>query len=280
MNAYDSSRVAEIHEALVESTVGPYMFQRWQMDQMEREDIEEYGFDEGLRLRTAAVSPSLTSYPAFVNWLTDRMTIPPDDYAELDDQARIYSFSIASNFDVETIRNIQLSLGKAFDKGRTFEEWHGDLDEVLDEAGVAEDDKLTKGRAALVFRNAWQNANAGAKWQEVQQRKGFVGMLQYVTIGDDRVRPAHRAMHLYAAPPDDPIWNRWRPPCGHNCRCTLLTFTSRDVARGRVMASGPAPTHTTDYDGNTVPVEPDDGWGSAPAPLAPTFADYGGMCHG
>lgn len=280
----DSTRVAEIHEAMIEATVGPYLLQRWQFDQMQRAEDSEvranFDGDANPSGFSATVMPERLPYPSMVNWLIDRMTLTSDEYyAQLDDQARIYSFSMAGDFDTSTIDRVKLSLSKAFEGGKSLEDWRADLKTVLDDAGLAESD-ITKARAQLIYRNAWANANQGAKWQELQSpiRRGVIGMLRYLTIGDDRVRPTHAAMNKHTAPPDDPIWNTWRPPCGHNCRCTLITFTSRDVARGRVEASGSAPTHTADDNGNMIPVEPDPGWGSAPAPLSSDFSEV--ILHG
>jgi SPP1 gp7 family putative phage head morphogenesis protein len=45
---------------------------------------------------------------------------------------------------------------------------------------------------------------------------------KYVTVGDDRVRPAHAAMEGTTSPKDDPFWARNNPPNGWACRCTAI----------------------------------------------------------
>jgi SPP1 gp7 family putative phage head morphogenesis protein len=50
----------------------------------------------------------------------------------------------------------------------------------------------------------------------------------YVTERDDRVRPAHRAMDGVRRPAGDPVWLRWTPPCGWNCRCSLVPLAAGD----------------------------------------------------
>jgi SPP1 gp7 family putative phage head morphogenesis protein len=44
----------------------------------------------------------------------------------------------------------------------------------------------------------------------------------YYCITDDRVREDHLAMDGVARKKDDPIWQRWYPPNGWNCRCLLV----------------------------------------------------------
>jgi SPP1 gp7 family putative phage head morphogenesis protein len=53
---------------------------------------------------------------------------------------------------------------------------------------------------------------------------------EYTTVGDDRVRPAHAAMDGVRRPKDDPIWARWTPPNGWQCRCSLLEVWNADAA--------------------------------------------------
>jgi SPP1 gp7 family putative phage head morphogenesis protein len=73
---------------------------------------------------------------------------------------------------------------------------------------------------------------------------------EYVTVGDDRVRPTHMAMDGVKAPKDDPIWDKWTPPNGYNCRCAILEVFDKGEAK--------APD---------VPVEPDKGFAFNPGDI-------------
>lgn len=44
--------------------------------------------------------------------------------------------------------------------------------------------------------------------------------MQFLTVGDERVRKAHAALDGFTAPRNDPIRRRLRPPLSHGCRCT------------------------------------------------------------
>ena len=55
---------------------------------------------------------------------------------------------------------------------------------------------------------------------------------KYVTVGDSRVRPTHRALEGTTLPKDNPFWKRHTPPNGFNCRCTVIPiFESRPIQR-------------------------------------------------
>lgn len=53
---------------------------------------------------------------------------------------------------------------------------------------------------------------------------------EYVTVGDDRVRPAHAEMDGVKRPREDPLWSAWTPPNGYNCRCAVLEVFDRGTA--------------------------------------------------
>ena len=53
---------------------------------------------------------------------------------------------------------------------------------------------------------------------------------EYVTVGDDRVRPTHAALDGMVLPRDDPRWAQLMPPNGWGCRCTVFeVFDSGEI---------------------------------------------------
>lgn len=63
---------------------------------------------------------------------------------------------------------------------------------------------------------ATKAARSAAQWETFQQRGG---KLEYMTIGDGRVREAHRELEGTILPVDAPFWKLYYPPNGWNCRC-------------------------------------------------------------
>lgn len=74
-------------------------------------------------------------------------------------------------------------------------------------------------RAEYNFVNA--SADMAARWEEFAQ-DGDHYNLQYRTACDEKVRPAHAALHGITLPPSHPFWQRYFPPNGWNCRCTVV----------------------------------------------------------
>lgn len=58
--------------------------------------------------------------------------------------------------------------------------------------------------------------------------------LQYRTANDGRVREEHAALHNITLPASDPFWDKYFPPNGWNCRCTVS-----QVRKGKYPTSDP-----------------------------------------
>lgn len=80
----------------------------------------------------------------------------------------------------------------------------------------------------LIFRNAISQIYNGARRDlyfdpDVDE---YVPALQYSAILDERTRDSHRAMDEKIYLKNNPIWQEWWPPNGHNCRCTVIPVTA------------------------------------------------------
>lgn len=67
------------------------------------------------------------------------------------------------------------------------------------------------------------SADSAMRWSDYQKRKSLYPNIEYVTAGDQLVRPSHAAMDGKVYPVDDPIWDTWFPPNGYLCRCTTVS---------------------------------------------------------
>lgn len=74
-------------------------------------------------------------------------------------------------------------------------------------------------QAEYIF--ATQSAQMASKWVEYE-KDGERYNLQYRTAMDDRVRPTHQVLHNTTLPPSDPFWDKYYPPNGWRCRCTVV----------------------------------------------------------
>ncbi len=74
------------------------------------------------------------------------------------------------------------------------------------------------------YNHARAVSRMSAKWQDIKKDAGTLPLLQYVTVGDSRVRVSHAALNGITRPVDDQFWkspNSHLPPLAYNCRCTV-----------------------------------------------------------
>ena len=60
-----------------------------------------------------------------------------------------------------------------------------------------------------------------ARWEDQQDDGEGRYLLQYRTAGDKKVRKAHQELEGITLPASDPFWDKYYPPNGFNCRCTV-----------------------------------------------------------
>ena len=84
-------------------------------------------------------------------------------------------------------------------------------------------------RAEYNFAQA--SAAMAARWEQIAA-DGDRYNLQYRTVGDDRVRPEHAALHGVTLPPSDPFWASYYPPNSWGCRCSAI-----QVRKGKYPAT-------------------------------------------
>lgn len=71
------------------------------------------------------------------------------------------------------------------------------------------------------YNFAQASALMAARWKKFEQ-EGDRYNLQYRTMYDKRVRRTHRMLHNITLPIESPFWNKYFPPNGWNCRCTVV----------------------------------------------------------
>lgn len=65
------------------------------------------------------------------------------------------------------------------------------------------------------------SSEMAARWEEQRDDGGGRYLLQYRTVGDNKVRKEHRALEGITLPSSDPFWDSYYPPNGWRCRCTV-----------------------------------------------------------
>ncbi len=112
-----------------------------------------------------------------------------------------------------------------------------------------------------LFRTQVQISYSAGRW-EMLQDPAFQEVLwghEYVTVGDDRVRPRHEIMDGMRFAKDDPRWRTLWPPNGFACRCSTI-----EIFLDERIANTKQPPDSRVIDGKTFRPEPDEGFAFNP----------------
>lgn len=229
-------------------------------------------------IRFAAQPPTAVNTPASaLDYWARVLGLPREEFLALTDGARRFAFTVAGVEDAALLADLQALVGRAVAEGLTREEFVAAAEALFAQRGLT---PLSRWHLEIVFANNVRNAAALMRYQQLVLNPAAHRLMPYlvwVTMGDDRVRPAHAAMHGYIAPPTADIWRTWWPPAGHNCRCVVEGI---NVAKARRLGltgaepTGPWPLVVQDGELPTLAM-PDPGFVGAP-----DFGELGEIASG
>lgn len=81
------------------------------------------------------------------------------------------------------------------------------------------------------YNTAISQAQMAKKWNDIENQKEAFPLLQYDAVNDDRVRPEHLALDGVTLPVEDPFWDKFYPPNGYNCRCTVRQLADAKIKK-------------------------------------------------
>ncbi|WP_188815586.1 phage head morphogenesis protein [Hymenobacter cavernae] len=77
-------------------------------------------------------------------------------------------------------------------------------------------DQYNKHWLSAEYEHAIASSQMASRWLDYDE----ADLVEYQTVGDDRVRPEHRAWDKVTLPSTHPWWDTHYPPNGWRCRCT------------------------------------------------------------
>ena len=113
-------------------------------------------------------------------------------------------------------------------QGGTAADFRKAVNTITDQAGIA---RLTSFDIDTAFNTNVQKAYSVGRYEQMTEDSVMDALpfWQYWTVGDDRVRPAHRALDGFVAYALDPVWQKIMPPCGYNCRCSVVPLMQAEA---------------------------------------------------
>lgn len=200
-----------------------------------------------------------------VAFFKSKVPLTPDQAKHLTGQATERAFVIGGLTRNDLVADVLTAMQKAIANGTTIYQFRKDIAHVIAEKGWT---GPADWRVQTIFRTNVQSAYGAGKWAQLEQAGDAVQVVVYDAVGDARTRPSHMVLDGKAFAKDDPIWQKWWPPNGFNCRCTVRLMSASEarargvtvesgagIARGESVAIGP---------GRDQVIAPDPGFGGNP----------------
>jgi SPP1 gp7 family putative phage head morphogenesis protein len=84
------------------------------------------------------------------------------------------------------------------------------------------------------YNTAYQTAEAASTYYRLMGQLDAFPFWEYRTIGDGRVRDAHKAIHGVILPANHQLWAKVFPPNGWGCRCYVVPRLASEVNEAKV----------------------------------------------
>jgi SPP1 gp7 family putative phage head morphogenesis protein len=210
--------------------------------------------------------------------------LPSFDWQDLWQREHAAAFTVAKSVGLDILGDIRAAVDEALEGGLTVRDFRKRLEPILAEKGwwgrrevtdplTGEVKAATLGtprRLETIYRTNLRTAHAAGQWGRIQRRKARRPWLEYLTVGDERVRESHARWHGLVLPVDDPFWRTHAVPNGWGCRCVMVQRSDRDLERLGLRPGKAPPVETRAWKNRRtgrverVPVGIDPGWAYNP----------------
>lgn len=191
--------------------------------------------ESGIKL---AEMPTMPDYPEeipkveFQEAIRDLVAREPRLAGSAAEVSRLYAerhaFALARVTDMRVTQRVQEEVVKSLREGRGGLESKAAIKNILE--GV--DDYMAAYSETIFRTNAWTAFTSG-QFQQAQDPdvREVLPAFEFRSVNDGDTRENHAAADGLIAAVDDPVWNRFAPPLGFQCRCSLEAIEESELRR-------------------------------------------------
>jgi len=176
--------------------------------------------------------------PDLLQWIEARDPKAAEHWSEAGRAEYARAFTAARTAGYDVVNDIYFGFADTIERGGTEADFQKLLVPVLREKGwLGGNDGAIAKRLQLIYDTNLRLARASGRWARYQRTKHVFPYLRAFTAGDERVRHPpksrddHRAWDGIILPVDHPFWQRWFPPLGFRCRCSVVQMSRSQLAR-------------------------------------------------
>ncbi|WP_321495622.1 phage minor head protein [uncultured Desulfobacter sp.] len=198
----------------------------------------------------------------------DKVPMSRKAFNAMAEDARVKAFVVSGMAKGDMLQAMYDSIGTALEAGQPIGSWKADLRTLFDDKGWKQIEGF---RLDNIFRTNIQTAYMAGRYRQMTNAVKTRPFWRYSAINDRRTRLAHAALHGRVVRADDPFWDKFYPPNGFRCRCTVTSLSAREMARNGVKPETIEPGQPLEitmsnhpHKGRVVPVMPDNNFQTNP----------------
>lgn len=172
------------------------------------------------------------------------------DWHEMKREAHTRAFTVAGVTGLDVLVDIRKAVEKAQQTGQSLESFKKELQPLLEKKGwwgkkiidrpdgtQKEVDLSAPWRLRTIYQTNMRTAAMAGQYKGMKDAADVMPYWRYVAVMDGRTRDEHRLLHGKVLPHDDPFWDKYYPPNGWGCRCTVTAMTAGQLKRKGIKIS-------------------------------------------
>ena len=205
--------------------------------------------DEWLKSKKALAAKS--PYAGASGFLEKRLELSEEELSSLQAMHGQEAVRVTGSLSSVLEQRTQQAMNEIVQKGAHVREGMSILRKEFEAAGL---NNVQPYMLESIVRTQTQLAYGAGRWNANQDPviQEILWGYEYVTVGDDRVRPNHVGLEGVKLPKDDPRWAEIWPPNGYNCRCEVVEIFDEGKEK--------PPLASVEVDGVQSIPGPDKGW--------------------
>lgn len=171
-----------------------------------------------------------TPHTEAAKWLRDKPVVSREVFDTLLPELRARAFLVSGVEDANVAAEIREIVAK-LPEGLSWEKAKREIASKLGPWLSSDDDamKAARARAELILRTHGFQAYQVTAHKIMRAQEDVFPFWQYLSLGDEKVRPAHGALNLKVAPANAPFWHDHSPPWQWGCRCRKVPLMAYEV---------------------------------------------------
>ncbi len=170
-----------------------------------------------------------------VSFWKEKKKMSHEDFDALSPQERVRAFSVPGLKSGKDLNTVFKAFQNALEHGTTLRQFKKECAGIFLKIGwVGEQEK----KVELFFNTNILTAYSVGNYRQLIEDIRFFPFWSYSAVEDQRTRPTHLAMNGKVFPAAHPVWDKWFPPNGLACRCTVIGKTKTQVEREGITVCG------------------------------------------